>query len=132
MISIWSELNLILQVLTVILGIATVLESIYFISNEIRMKMVCKEYCSYYEEAVNLVKTIHNQRYRSYIEGDTKNAEQYTKIIKETTRDFIEAGQEVLKSNEFNFSNKQKQQIQKGIEELKYFRENIMPKNRTL
>lgn len=132
-IPIWKELNSTFYILITILGAITALETICFIiliPKMIKTKIRCNKFCTSLADAINEFNKVHRMRYEYYLAGDTESAKQCTECIQKNISEIIECAEKMLQS--YGFSQKQKEQIKNGVEELQYMLSNIQPKNRTL
>ena len=83
-----------------------------------------------YADAICYTKKVHEQRYRCYLAGETKESRAYTETIKKIIPELIKCAQ---KMNELDiFNKKQKQQIKEGKKELQYLLTHFASQKRTL
>ena len=129
----WNSLDSILRILLIVLALTSILEIpiwIYLISKTIKRWREAKVFCKSYADAICYTKKVHEQRYRCYLAGETKESRAYTETIKKIIPELIKCAQ---KMNELDiFNKKQKQQIKEGKKELQYLLTHFASQKRTL
>ena len=84
-----------------------------------------KNMCNQYQKMFENLKYIHKVRYGLYFSGDTEALQEVTQNFNECANDQLEIGKELLENP--NFNQKEKDEIQKIIDQTKQLIENIQP-----
>jgi len=91
------------------------------ISNENKYRNMYRKYLEMFEN----LKYIHKARYRLYFSGDTEQITKITNDFNECAKEQLELGKMCLENP--NFSQQEKEEIQKIIDQTKQLIENIQP-----